>query len=144
LSELQSELREVSDRWQLATNTLNSIIYDWDIARRTVDRTQGLFDVLGYRPEEVLLTLDWWTSRIHPDDKERVITDGGIGIPEDYLPQLFESFQRASNVGAIQGTGLGLAIVKKAVDLHKGTIAVESEAGVGTTFTVTLPLKTSP
>src|SRR4028119_174008 len=72
LSELQSELREVSDHWQLATSTLNSIIYDWDIARRTVDRTQGLFDVLGYRPEEVLLTLDWWTSRIHPDDKERV------------------------------------------------------------------------
>jgi signal transduction histidine kinase len=61
-----------------------------------------------------------------------------------YLPQLFESFQRASNVGAIQGTGLGLAIAKKAVDLHKGTIAVESEAGVGTTFTVRLPLKTSP
>ena len=72
LSELQSELRGVSDRWQLATNTLNSIIYDWDIERRSVDRTQGLFDVLGYRPEEVLPTLDWWTSRIHPNDKERV------------------------------------------------------------------------
>lgn len=72
LSELQSDLRGVSDRWQLATSTLNSIIYDWDIERRTVDRTQGLFDVLGYRPEEVLPTLDWWTERIHPDDKERV------------------------------------------------------------------------
>ncbi len=72
LSELQSELRGVSDRTQLATSTLNSIIYDWDIKRRTVDRTQGLFDVLGYRPEEVLPTVDWWTSHIHPDDKERV------------------------------------------------------------------------
>ena len=72
------------------------------------------------------------------------ITDSGIGIPAEYLPQLFESFQRASNVGTIQGTGLGLAIVKKAVDLYKGTIAVESEVGVGTTFTVRLPLKTSP
>jgi PAS domain S-box-containing protein len=72
LRELQSELRGVSDRWQLATSTLNSIIYDWDIARRTIDRTQGLFDVLGYRPEEVLPTPDWWTSCIHPDDKERV------------------------------------------------------------------------
>jgi PAS domain S-box-containing protein len=72
------------------------------------------------------------------------ITDSGIGIPAEYLPQLFESFQRASNVGTIQGTGLGLAIVKKAVDLHRGTIAVESEVGVGTTFTVRLPLKSSP
>jgi signal transduction histidine kinase len=69
------------------------------------------------------------------------ITDSGIGIPLEDLPQLFESFQRASNVGTIQGTGLGLAIVKKAVDLHRGKIAVESEAGVGTTFTVMLPLK---
>ncbi len=72
------------------------------------------------------------------------ITDNGIGIPAEYLPQLFESFQRASNVGTIQGTGLGLAIVKKAVDLHGGTIAVESQVGVGTTFTVRLPLQTSP
>ena len=68
------------------------------------------------------------------------ITDNGIGIPAEYLPQLFASFERASNVGTIQGTGLGLAIVKKAVDLHRGTIAVESEVGVGTTFTVRLPL----
>lgn len=69
------------------------------------------------------------------------ITDSGIGIPKSDLPKLFESFSRASNVGVIQGTGLGLAIVKKAVDLHAGTLAVESEVGVGTTFTVTLPLK---
>jgi PAS domain S-box-containing protein len=69
------------------------------------------------------------------------ITDSGIGIPAEYLPQLFASFERASNVGTIQGTGLGLAIVKKAVDLHRGKIAVESEAGVSTTFTVMLPLK---
>lgn len=68
------------------------------------------------------------------------IQDTGIGIPEEDLDKLFDSFGRASNVGTIQGTGLGLAIVKKCVDLHGGDITVESELGVGTTFTVILPL----
>jgi signal transduction histidine kinase len=68
------------------------------------------------------------------------IQDAGIGIPKEDLEQLFESFGRASNVGMIPGTGLGLAIVKKCVDLHRGKISVDSEVGIGTTFTVTLPL----
>jgi PAS domain S-box-containing protein len=68
------------------------------------------------------------------------IKDAGIGIPAKDIEKLFESFRRASNVGMIPGTGLGLAIVKKCVDLHRGQIAVESELGVGTLFTVTLPL----
>ena len=68
------------------------------------------------------------------------IQDSGIGILQEDIEKLFDSFGRASNVGTIQGTGLGLAIVKRCVDLHGGKIAVESELGVGTTFTVTLPL----
>lgn len=68
------------------------------------------------------------------------VQDSGIGIPAKDLPQLFESFSRASNVGSIQGTGLGLAMVKKSVDLQGGKITVESKEGVGTTFTVMLPI----
>jgi PAS domain S-box-containing protein len=68
------------------------------------------------------------------------ITDQGIGIPVVDRDQLFNSFHRASNVGTISGTGLGLAIVKRSTDLHGGKIAVNSEVGVGTTFTVSLPL----
>lgn len=68
------------------------------------------------------------------------IKDQGIGIPKNELQHLFQPFHRASNVGAIPGTGLGLAIVKKSVEAHKGEISVESEVGVGTTFTVTLPV----
>ena len=68
------------------------------------------------------------------------IQDSGIGIPSTDLPQLFESFHRASNVGTIPGTGLGLAIIKRCVDLHGGQITVNSVVGEGTTFTVTLPL----
>ena len=67
------------------------------------------------------------------------VADKGIGIPAEEIGHLFESFHRASNVGAIQGTGLGLAIVKNAVEMHGGVIDVASELGKGTTFRVSLP-----
>lgn len=74
-------------------------------------------------------------------DKNLVITvlDHGIGIPPDDLPHLFERFHRASNVGLITGTGLGLSIVKDAATAHHGSIAVQSEVGRGSCFTLTLP-----
>jgi signal transduction histidine kinase len=71
------------------------------------------------------------------------IQDQGIGIPEADQVKLFESFHRAKNVGNIPGTGLGLSIVAKCVDLHKGTIAVNSQLGIGTTFIINIPLNTS-
>ena len=52
---------------------------------------------------------------------------------------MFDSFHRASNVGDIEGTGLGLSIVKKSVELHGGTITVQSRAGAGTQFCILLP-----
>jgi signal transduction histidine kinase len=71
------------------------------------------------------------------------VRDEGIGISPEDQKRLFEPFQRASNVGGIPGTGLGLSIVKRAVELHGGQIAVASEIGKGTTFTVTLPLSSN-
>jgi len=70
------------------------------------------------------------------------VSDTGIGIPADELENVFVRFFRSSNVraDAIQGTGLGLAIVRSIVESHRGRIDVRSEPGVGTTFTVTLPL----
>ena len=68
------------------------------------------------------------------------IRDEGIGIPASEQSRLFQVFHRASNVGSISGSGLGMAIIKQAVELHGGTITLESEVGVGTTFTVCLPM----
>jgi PAS domain S-box-containing protein len=70
------------------------------------------------------------------------ITDTGIGIPEEDQQQIFEPFYRGSNIDSIPGTGLGLSIVKTIVDLHGGVISLESQVGVGTTFTVVLPSAT--
>ena len=67
------------------------------------------------------------------------VSDHGIGIPEADLEHLFEPFHRASNIGNIAGTGLGLTITKESVELHGGSIAIESQVGIGTTFSVILP-----
>jgi two-component system phosphate regulon sensor histidine kinase PhoR len=74
------------------------------------------------------------------------ISDTGIGIPPAEMPRLFERFFRASNARHhhISGTGLGLAIVKEIVDLHGGSISVESVLGAGTTFHVRLPVSPPP
>jgi signal transduction histidine kinase len=72
------------------------------------------------------------------------VADTGVGIPDAEVGRLFERFFRASTGAAIQGTGLGLPIVKSIVEVHGGTISVESELGVGTTFVVDLPLPGLP
>ncbi len=71
------------------------------------------------------------------------VADTGIGIPEEDLDHIFERFYRVdkSHSREINGTGLGLAIARNAVITHRGAIKVHSEEGLGTTFTVRIPLK---
>jgi len=70
------------------------------------------------------------------------IKDTGYGIPSADLPHIFERFYRIRNNGhdAIEGNGLGLAIVKSIAEAHGGDVTVQSEAGTGSCFTLSLPL----
>ena len=70
------------------------------------------------------------------------VSDSGIGIPEEDQKSIFERFYRVdkSHSREIGGTGLGLSICKSAILLHKGTITVDSQEDIGTTFTVKVPL----
>jgi signal transduction histidine kinase len=68
------------------------------------------------------------------------ITDNGIGIPPDDLPLIFDRFHRGKNSARFPGNGLGLALVKALVDRANGTINVQSELAIGTTFTILLPI----
>jgi signal transduction histidine kinase len=74
------------------------------------------------------------------------VADTGVGIPAADRERVFERFFRTEIAmqHAIQGTGLGLTITKAIVEAHNGTIAVDSEEGGGSTFTVRLPLQPVP
>ena len=73
------------------------------------------------------------------------VSDEGLGIPAGALSQLFPRFYRADNVAAhhISGMGIGLYVVREIVTRHGGTVDVTSTEGVGSTFTVRLPLTTT-
>ena len=72
------------------------------------------------------------------------IKDNGVGMSDEFVEHIFEPFEREKNstTSGIQGTGLGMAITKNIVDMMNGTIEVESELGVGSTFTVSFVFRT--
>lgn len=98
--------------------------------------TNLLMNAIKYSPRDSDIHFDLYSDT---EDVTFCIRDHGIGIPAADQAQLFNPFYRATNVGNIKGTGLGLSIVKQCVLAHQGNIVLDSEAGVGTMFTVTLP-----
>jgi signal transduction histidine kinase len=93
----------------------------------------------------IKFTLDGTVKINAKCEKEHIVVtvkDDGIGIPKEALPNLFGRFFRAQTAveRGIAGTGLGLYMVKEAIENYNGTIKVKSDAGKGTTFTVTLPV----
>ena len=92
-----------------------------------------------YSPEGASIEVN---ARVADDDVEIDVIDNGPGIPPAQLEHIFERFVRgdAGLTQRVGGTGLGLAISKSLIELHGGTIAVDSEVGRGSTFTISLPL----
>jgi PAS domain S-box-containing protein len=72
------------------------------------------------------------------------ICDSGVGIPANDVPHIFDRYHRGTNVAHIPGEGLGLSSVRQLIELHGGSVDVESQEGVGTTFTIRLPLEAGP
>ncbi len=96
-----------------------------------------LSNALKYSPEGTTVRVGGWR-----DGNMVVISiqDDGVGIPGDELSRLFERFFRASTSTGIAGTGIGLHLTHHFIDLHGGSIEVDSSEGAGSTFTVRLPI----
>jgi two-component system, NtrC family, sensor histidine kinase KinB len=79
------------------------------------------------------------SARTEEEQVQFSISDTGRGIPERYLPRIFDRFFRVPGQETESGIGLGLAIVKEIVEAHGGAVSVESREGEGSTFRFTLP-----
>ncbi len=169
ISDLVSNLRNFArlDRSKVDQFDVNEgvnsalVITKNTIKHKTVTKELGKVPPISCSPSQinqVLLNLINNAGQATADDASGVITvrtglrdanqvfvdveDNGHGIPQDILPKIFDPFFTTKDVG--KGTGLGLSIVYKIVEQHGGRISVASKVGVGTRFTVVLPVNAVP
>jgi PAS domain S-box-containing protein len=123
---------------RVALSTDETIVTaDPDRMRQVVDNL--LSNALKYSADGTDIDL---SVEVRAGEMHTAVSDHGIGIPRDEIPQLFERFHRARNVSSryYGGLGLGLYIARAIVEAHDGTISVQSIEGQGSTFTMTLPV----
>jgi signal transduction histidine kinase len=120
----------------LVANTAADVVVDADRVRIEQVAANLLDNAVKYTPAGGTVTIE--TAREDGGARLRV-SDTGIGIPADELPRIWERLFRGDASRAERGLGLGLSLVKAVVEAHGGTVAVQSEIGAGTTFSVVLP-----
>ncbi len=97
----EAQLRESEERFRLAARATRDAIWDWDLAKDQVWRSTGFQTLFGYQPEEVTTDWDWWSERIHPDDRERVFAQIPMPGRADSQQSAFEyRFLRADGTYA--------------------------------------------
>jgi len=124
-------------------STERELLMDYDPERLLQIVYNLLSNAIKFTPSGGKVTLSVQVLRQEaPQRLLLTVQDTGIGIPPEDLPHIFDRFYQVNNLEKAKtgGTGIGLALTKELVQLMGGTIAVESEPGQGTTFTVQLPI----
>jgi PAS domain S-box-containing protein len=132
---VQNPLRTI--RFETTADAGTTVVADPDRMRQVIDNIMS--NAVKYSPDGTDIDVK---VTIGQGEILTAITDRGIGIPEDEIPQLFERFHRARNVSSryYGGLGLGLYIAKAIVEAHHGLISIVSQEGAGSSFTVKLLL----
>ncbi|MDH3394172.1 MAG: hybrid sensor histidine kinase/response regulator, partial [Desulfobulbaceae bacterium] len=143
----EASIQQTAFKKKILIETVNNCPCDAiiDGNRNSLQRIMNnlLSNAIKFTPPDGKVTIS-----VQQDQKQQIIlsvTDTGIGIPEDMLPQLFNKFTKSSRHGTEgePGTGLGLAITKHLVEQQNGTIKVTSQEGQGSCFQLTFPISTS-
>jgi two-component system sensor histidine kinase SenX3 len=146
--DVDTVLAEAVDRTRTAASAKRILIAtggEHDLVVRGVEAqlatavTNLLANAVAYSPEDTKIAV---AARARSGFAEIAVTDSGIGIPRADRSRIFERFYRVdqSRASRTGGTGLGLAIVKHVASNHGGSVTVWSEEGVGSTFTLRIPL----
>jgi signal transduction histidine kinase len=142
--ELDRFCQQIVDEFQTTATQKINFVSDSQNIKAYLDKklmrsmiTNLLSNAIKYSPENSTIDVSLFC---HSVIVSLQVSDRGIGIPANDLPRLYEAFYRASNAKEISGTGLGLALVKTCVDLHRGSIQIESTLNEGTTIRVNLPI----
>ena len=128
---------------QLAVGAQPGLLVRGVEAQLATALTNLLANAVAYSPPRTTIAIG---ARARSGFAEIAVTDSGIGIPRSDRGRVFERFYRVdqSRASATGGTGLGLAIVKHVASNHGGSVAVWSEEGLGSTFTLRIPLVSGP
>jgi excisionase family DNA binding protein len=136
-----ADQQQITDHHTILVESAHrQLVGTWDGVRLERVLENLLSNAIKYSPEGGSITVSIAEEAGGPWSV-LTVRDQGLGIPAADLPRVFERFERARNVeGRIGGTGIGLASARQIVEQHGGTIAVESAEGLGSIFTVRLPL----
>jgi two-component system OmpR family sensor kinase len=138
LHEVCQTFREISPGSQIVENLRNGSRTATGDPKLLYQAFSNLLsNAVKYSPDGGLVELSAYAE---PGHEVIVVADRGIGIPAADRDRLFERYHRGSNVKGVVGTGIGLYLVKMVVEMHGGSISVESEEGKGSRFIVRLPI----
>jgi signal transduction histidine kinase len=115
---------------------LPAVLADIDLLSRAAENLVS--NAIKYSPNSTTITI---SARADEEALVIEVADQGYGIPEADLARIFEKFYRVPRVqdAGVPGTGLGLSLVREIAELHHGSVAVKSEVGKGSTFTLRIP-----
>ncbi|MEQ8424191.1 MAG: HAMP domain-containing sensor histidine kinase, partial [Cyclobacteriaceae bacterium] len=126
------------DAVEARVNIPEDMMVECDVARMKVILNNLISNCLKYQDSDKEARYYSISAKMKENELTMVVEDNGIGIEENYQKKVFDMFFRATELS--DGSGLGLYIVKETVEKLKGEIQVASTPGVGSTFTVTIPL----